>query len=319
MGDPAGIGPEICAKALEPGVIPEHISVILVGDGSSIDRYPFSSNVLRSDVSKSLQTSALQPGYHYFIDLCKEENSLPPGVPSMESGERSVRFLQRGIMLIQSGIAQALVTAPISKEAWKLAGIQFPGHTEFLCSATQSKRSAMAFVADDLHVALFTTHCSMMESVRAVKKASLVSFITFVVEQYEQMGISNPHVCVAGLNPHAGEAGMFGREDENEVEPAVRECKELGLNVSGPFPADTLFHDKARKDYDLAIALYHDQGLIPIKTLAFWSAVNMTLGLPFVRTSPAHGTAYDIAGKGVARPDSLISAIKVAADFVLRN
>lgn len=257
--------------------------------------------------------SELLPGRIYLIDLQDAGGLIPPGKPSAAGGEASLRFIERALELIDAGLADGMVTAPISKESWKLAGVHYPGHTEFLQHASAVGRTEMLFMGGGFRAALYTTHCSLSASIAALKQAPLADFIKFVTAELGRYGLKDLRVAVAALNPHAGEAGMFGEEEQRIIIPAVEDCSAAGINITGPLPADTLFHYEGRNRFDLVIALYHDQGLIPIKTVAFYSAVNVTLGLPFIRTSPAHGAAFDIARKGVACPDGLVSAIETAA------
>jgi 4-hydroxythreonine-4-phosphate dehydrogenase len=318
MGDPAGIGPEICAAVLEKRLLPDGIVPILVG--SVPRRLSATPAVLELEtLSPEADPSSLQPGKAYIVDTWPELTDMAFGRSSAAAGNASLSFLEAALALVRGGIAQGLVTAPISKESWRLAGIGYPGHTEYLRESTGVDRTEMLFYADGLWVALFTAHCSLAESIAALKRESLAGFIAFVVRELERFGWRGLRVGVAGLNPHAGEGGMFGREEIEVIAPAVADCRAAGINALGPFPADSLFHLQTRRNFDLIVALYHDQGLIPVKTLAFYEAVNVTLGLPFVRTSPAHGAAFDIAGRGKARPEGLAAAVRVAADLVRRR
>lgn len=316
MGDPAGIGPEICVKALMSGSPPKSFIPVLIGNGGALEGVIGAQAESFERIDIAFERGDISPGHRYLIDLYPQEKPVRLGRPSPESGERSMRFLREAVDLLDRGTADGLVTGPISKEAWRRAGYSYPGHTEFLREASGADRTEMAFLAGDLRVALFSTHASLSDSIRSVKCERLVSFIEFVVREFVSLGLAELRVGVAGLNPHAGEGGLFGHEDELEVRPAIEQCRASGIDINGPFPADTLFHAESRKRFDLIIALYHDQGLIPVKTLYPWQAVNVTLGLPFVRTSPAHGTAFDIAGKGTARAEGMIAAIDFAVDLV---
>ncbi|MCU0580709.1 MAG: 4-hydroxythreonine-4-phosphate dehydrogenase PdxA, partial [Desulfobacterota bacterium] len=215
---------------------------------------------------------------------------------------------------------QALVTCPISKEVIRETEPDFTGHTEFLADMAGTRRFGMMLAGKRLKVSLVTIHCSLRETLRRLKPASIMETIELTYETLtRRFGLAEPTVAVAGLNPHAGEGGAFGREEETIVAPAVRRAAQQGLPVSGPHPPDTLFYWAARGRYDAVVALYHDQGLIPLKLLHFDNAVNLTMGLPFIRTSVDHGTAFDIAGRGLAKPDSLLAALRLASDFIRRE
>jgi 4-hydroxythreonine-4-phosphate dehydrogenase len=319
MGDPAGIGPEICVHALQPGNLPAGIIPILVGDSALLRQVAGPELPEVNPASPGMEVRSLREGSFYLYDLLQGGELVEPGRATSEGGSASVAYLRGAIELVKAGLADGIVTAPISKEAWRMAGVRHPGHTEFLREATGSRRTAMMFVGGGLRVALFTTHVSIAEARKALDIDALVDFIDFVVRELRRYGMTELRVAVAGFNPHAGEGGLFGDEEVRIISPAVEECRRRGLNVSGPLPADTLFSPPARQRYDLAVTLYHDQGLIPIKAIAFGSAVNVTLGLPFVRTSPPHGVAYDITRSGKASAEGLVAAISTAAELVSRR
>jgi 4-hydroxythreonine-4-phosphate dehydrogenase len=210
--------------------------------------------------------------------------------------------------------------APISKKALSLAGYPFPGHTEFLAHLASCDDFAMAFVAPSLRVALLTTHVSLAQVPSLVKKQDLERLIRLVDRELRKFGFTRPRIALAAINPHAGEGGLFGSEEENEMRPAVEACRAAGeIDVSGPFPGDTVFVRASRGEFDIVISCYHDQGLIPIKCLSFNEAVNVTIGLPFIRTSVDHGTAFDIAGQGIANHASMIAAVRLAIDLCLKR
>ena len=213
----------------------------------------------------------------------------------------------------QRGMVQAIATAPVNKEAFRLAGLPWSGHTDLLAHLTGSSDVAMMFYSDALRVVLATVHIALADVPRALTAASLEATIALTARELPRFGIARPRIAVAGLNPHAGEHGLFGREEDVAIRPAIEACRARGIEVSGPFPADTVFVRARRGDFDVVVACYHDQGLIPVKLVAFGQAVNVTLGLPIVRTSVDHGTAFDIAGKGVADPESMIAAVLLAA------
>jgi len=319
MGDPAGIGPEICASALEPGRLPRCVTPILVGDGALIRSAAGPACPQLSPLPADADSATLAERRPYIHDVGAGGETIHPGSASAASGSASVLYLRSAIELVERGVAAGIVTAPISKEAWSLAGVGYAGHTEFLRDAAGVERTAMLFVGGGLRVALFTTHISIAQARAALDTKKLAGFIDFVVGELARFGMKGLRVAVAGLNPHAGEGGLFGKEDAEIIAPAIEICRNLGIDATGPLPADTLFAPPSRERYDLIIALYHDQGLIPVKALAFHEAVNITLGLPFVRTSPPHGVAYDIARTGKADPRGLVAAIETAAELLSRK
>jgi len=211
------------------------------------------------------------------------------------------------------GTVQAVATAPVNKEAFRLAGLQWAGHTDLLAHLTGARRVAMMFYSDRLLVVLATVHIPLAEVPAALTQEHLQATIALTAEAVPRFTKVPPRIAVAGLNPHAGEHGLFGGEEERAIAPAIAACRARGIDVSGPYPADTVFVRATRGEFDVVVACYHDQGLIPVKLIAFGQAVNVTLGLPIVRTSVDHGTAFDIAGKGVADPQSMIAAVLLAA------
>jgi 4-hydroxythreonine-4-phosphate dehydrogenase len=274
VGDPAGIGPEIAAKAAaDPRVLAVCEPVLYAPD--------------RIDVA--------------------------PGVLSALAGRAAYDIIVRAVGDAQRGVVQAIATAPVNKEAFRLAGVPWNGHTDLLAHLTGSSHVAMMFESEALRVVLATVHIPLAEVARALTKASLEATIDLTARELPRFGVARPRIAVAGLNPHAGEHGLFGGEEQSVITPAIAACRTRGIDVSGPFPGDTVFVRARRGEFDVVIACYHDQGLIPVKLVAFGQAVNVTLGLPIVRTSVDHGTAFDIAGKGVANPESMIAAVLLAA------
>jgi 4-hydroxythreonine-4-phosphate dehydrogenase len=239
--------------------------------------------------------------------------TFPPGVLSAEAGRASYEAIVRAVEAAQRGEVAAIATAPINKEAFRLAGLRWAGHTDLLAELTGARHVAMLFHSDALRVVLATIHIALADVPRALTTATLESTIALTARELPRFGVVRPRIAVAGLNPHAGEHGLFGREEQMVIAPAIAGACSQGLDVSGPFPADTLFVRAARGEFDVVVACYHDQGLIPVKLLAFGQAVNVTLGLPIIRTSVDHGTAFDIAGKGVADAGSMIQAVLLAA------
>ena len=318
LGDPAGVGPEIIVKAwneLRRGGPP----FLVVGDYQAL-----ASASGGGGAAILKQVIAPAEAVEVFKDALPILN-LPlkspvvAGQPSAASAGAIIQWIETAVGLALSGAVAGVVTAPIAKAPLYEAGFKFPGHTEFLGELTASESfegvrgPVMMLIAGDLRVALVTVHeplakVSGLLSVEAIVNAGLVT----VQALRRDFGIGRPRVAVAAFNPHAGESGGIGREEIEIVAPAVRALEDLGVDASGPHPADTLFPEAMRTRYDAVLCLYHDQALIPVKMLDFWGGVNVTLGLPIVRTSPDHGTAFDIAGRGLARPDSLIAAIRLA-------
>lgn len=235
------------------------------------------------------------------------------GVLSADAGRAAFDVIVRAVSDAQSGRVDAIATAPVNKEAFRLAGLPWNGHTDLLAHLTGASHVAMLFYSDVLRVVLATVHLPLAEVPRALTQASFEATIDLTSRELPRFGIAAPRIAVAGLNPHAGEHGLFGREEETIIAPAIAACRDRGVDVSGPFPGDTVFIRARRGDFDVVVACYHDQGLIPVKLLAFGRAVNVTLGLPIVRTSVDHGTAFDIAGRGVADSESMIAAVLLAA------
>jgi 4-hydroxythreonine-4-phosphate dehydrogenase len=323
LGDPSGIGPEITVKAWR-ALRSTGTAFVVVGDARSLI-------AVNDDASHVRVVRTMNEGLSIF------ESALPvidiplpaaatPGAPSPGSSALVIRWIEMAASLAIAGDADALVTAPIAKAPLYDAGFAFPGHTEFLGALAPTppgetaRGPVMMLAAADLRVSLVTIHEPLSRVPGLLTISSIVNAGLVTVRALRRdFGIERPRLAVAGLNPHAGEAGALGGEELTIVAPAVRELAALGVEVSGPHPSDTLFHSEARARYDAVLCLYHDQALIPVKMLDFWGGVNVTLGLSIVRTSPDHGVGYDIAGRGVARPDSLIAAIKLAADIAGRR
>jgi 4-hydroxythreonine-4-phosphate dehydrogenase len=276
VGDPAGIGPEIAGKAAADPRVTAACETVVYGPTRD------------------------------------EQRAFAPGRPTAETGRAAHDAIVRAVADARQGRIAAIATAPMSKEALALAGLPWRGHTELLQHLTGAPRVAMLFHTDTLKVTLATIHVPLAEVARALTPARLRDAIELTAEWLPRVGVARPRLAVAGLNPHAGEHGVIGTEDRDVIAPVVAESRARGLDVEGPFPADTLFVRAARGAFDAVIACYHDQGLIPVKLLAFGRAVNVTLGLPIVRTSVDHGTAFDIAGRGEADASSLVEAVLLA-------
>jgi 4-hydroxythreonine-4-phosphate dehydrogenase len=245
---------------------------------------------------------------------------IEPGIESGAAGKAAARYIEAAVELCAAGGIDAIATAPINKRALFLGGYSFPGHTEFLAHLTGTEEYAMAMVAGNLRVVLLSTHVPLAEAIRMVERDRLIRIINLAHRELKRWGIERPRLAVAALNPHGAEGGLFGVEEVSEMVPAVAACRGVDdLNVQGPFSADTIFLRAARGEFDAVIACYHDQAMIPVKFLSFGEAVNVTLGLPFIRTSVDHGTAFDIAGKGIAEHSSMVAAIKLAVDLSARS
>ncbi|MFN3514260.1 MAG: 4-hydroxythreonine-4-phosphate dehydrogenase PdxA [Phenylobacterium sp.] len=324
LGDPAGIGPEIVVKAWNR-LRAEGPAFVVVGDYQSL------ASASGSGASIVRRVTTPEEGAKAFADALPVID-LPLRAPvvaghSSATAARSVvQWIETGVGLALSKAISALVTAPIAKAPLYEAGFPFPGHTEFLGELTAAARydgargPVMMLAAPGLRATLVTVHTPLAKvgtelSVEKIVNAGLVTAQAL----RRDFGLSAPRLAVAGVNPHAGEAGTIGREEQEIVVPAVRALQALGVDATGPAPADTLFHEAARARYDAALCMYHDQALIPVKMLDFWGGVNVTLGLPIVRTSPDHGVAFDIAGRGQARPDSLLAALRMAEEIAARR
>jgi 4-hydroxythreonine-4-phosphate dehydrogenase len=314
MGDPAGIGPEIIVKSLVDPVIRKSAKFIVFGmneqlcysaDKAEIE--PFWGRHQHEKISRDYPHKVVVADY--------DEYSIPPWVrgPSEQGGDASLKFCIDAIDAARDGIIDAVVTAPISKTSWKLAGAKWPGHTELLAEQCKSPRKVMMFVGGPLKVALATIHEALFDVRNKFTIGRVFEPIDLLNDALIQyFGIENPKIGVAGLNPHAGENGQFGDEEQRIISPAILLAQEQGINCIGPIPADTLFLRAVQGEFDGVVAMYHDQGMIPVKLLSFKESVNVTMGLPIIRTSPAHGTAFDIAGKNIADPSGMKAAITTA-------
>jgi 4-hydroxythreonine-4-phosphate dehydrogenase len=250
------------------------------------------------------------------IDLGLVPADLPFGAVSAAAGEAAFRFIEHAVRIVEAGAAQAICTAPLSKEALHAAGHRYPGHTELLAALTGTPEVSMMLAAPKLRVIHVTTHMGLLDAIERIDAPLVERVIERAHHTLSRAGIANPRIGVCGINPHAGENGLFGRgEEAAKIQPAVRNAQARGWNVRGPLPADTLFFLAARGDFDIVVAMYHDQGHGPIKVLGLEAGVNITVGLPMVRTSVDHGTAFDIAGRGIADERSLIEALRHAADL----
>jgi len=318
MGDAAGIGPEIIVKALADHSIYEACKPVVIGDCRTLDDMVGIVKVdLRIRPIQSLDQAKFEPGLVDCIDLDLLSPAVSFGELSARAGDAAYRYLVKAIALAKAGSIDAICTAPLNKKALRLGGHDYPGHTEILAEFSGSRDFAMMFVAPTLKVILVTIHVGLIEAIRAIDPDRVYRTIAFAQSALQQMGCDRARIAVCGINPHAGEDGLFGdHEEEERIVPAIDRAAREGLEVTGPHPADTIFYRAVRGEFDVVVAMYHDQGLIPIKTLGIDSSVNITLGLPFIRTSVDHGTAFDIAGKGIADEKNMKMAILQAATMV---
>jgi 4-hydroxythreonine-4-phosphate dehydrogenase len=318
LGDPAGIGPEICLRALREPAVRKICTPVLFGDATVLKRVAQaigipSAKCLTVSVSELAKIPRIcQP---LIVDCAAiDAAKIKPGKISAACGRASYRYIERAIQAALAGKIDGVVTAPIHKESLNLSGVKYPGHTEIFTALTQAKRSCMMLYSDKLTVSMVTTHIGYHKVPGKLSVERVLNVIELTAQAMKQILRREPRLGVCGLNPHAGEHGLFGnREEERFVAPAVKQARKNGIDVSGPLVPDAAFTAGQRKKFDAIVTLYHDQGHIPFKMLAFDTGVNLTLGLPIIRTSVDHGTAFDIAWQGNADPTSLISAIKVAA------
>lgn len=322
MGDPAGIGPEIIAKALTDRAVYDVCRPVVLGDPGVLSRAMAGSgfkaapglSVNRVDAPVNARGEPGRVDLMAVSELGK--GSVRPGRPTKAGGKAMVAYIVRGVDMCLKGEIAAMVTCPIHKALMHQAGHHFEGHTQLLAHLTQTTDYVMMLAGQRLRVALVTIHCALRDVARILDKAMVHKTILLTHRALrEDFGLTAPRMAVAALNPHGGEAGLFGTEEETIIAPAVRAARNEGVDATGPFPADTLFYRASSGLYDAVIAMYHDQGLIPLKLLHFSDAVNITLGLPIIRTSVDHGTAYEIAGSGTADPSSLKAAIKMASEL----
>src|ERR1051326_2013679 len=311
MGDPVGIGPEVVLKAVAEEEIRRVCVPVIIGDAQLL--------------AHTARTLDLQSGY----DIIRTGESFPdelsepviyhldnisgfiePGIESGAAGKAAGEYIEAAVELCAAGSIAAIATAPINKRALFLGGYSFPGHTEFLAHLTGTEDFAMGFVAANLRVILISTHVPLAQAIELARRERFEKTIRLTERELHRWGVERPRIAVAALNPHGAEGGLFGIEEASEILPAIEACRARdGINVSGPYSADTLFLRASRGEFDAVVACYHDQAMIPVKCLSFGEAVNVTLGLPFIRTSVDHGTAFDIAGKGIAEHSSMVAAI----------
>ena len=299
MGDPNGIGPEIIVRALSSAEVQQICTAVVFADAEILDR--------------AIGVTGVRIKYETDGDHYINVRDVKPGEIDIKAGDASLKSIFNGVKSVLERSTDAIVTAPISKEAIHIAGSEYPGHTEMLADLTGSQNVAMMFEGSLFKVVLVTIHNALSEVPALLSQDKIYNIISLADKSLKQyFNIQYPRIAVCGLNPHAGEAGAFGSEEISLIKPAVSMALKDGINIDGPLPADTLFYHAVNGKWDLVISMYHDQGLIPFKMVNFEKGVNVTLGLPIIRTSPDHGTAFDISWNGIANPSSMIEAIKIA-------
>lgn len=319
MGEPAGVGPELIARIWQDrqnnGLYPFVCYGAVDAFSSIIPDLPI-EKIARPDEASNVWHSALP-----LIDI-EIEKPVTPGELETANGKSVIESIDKAVAAALSGNVSGIVTAPIHKAALYKAGFDTPGHTEYLarlCGQPENS-SVMMLTAGNLRVIPVTVHIPLKDVAQSLRADAIIhAGITAANDLRNRFGIKEPKIAIAGLNPHAGEDGTIGMEEGTHIVPAIWALQDAGLHVSGPLPADTLFHEEAREQYDVVLCMYHDQALIPIKTVDFWGGVNVTLGLPIIRTSPDHGTALNLAGKGMARTDSMLAALKTAEKMTLHT
>jgi 4-hydroxythreonine-4-phosphate dehydrogenase len=317
MGEPGGVGPEIIVKALFCAEIRDFCSPVVIGSNEVIkDAVRLTGLPLKVTSISGVAESSPANGLIEVIDV-KSPSSLKKNAPSKNAGKAVVLYIKKAAELAMKKEVSAIVTAPISKESLKMAGYKWPGHTEMLAELTETNEFAMMFVSNKLRVILATIHTPLKKVPKLIKHDLVLKTIILAEKGVKMLGVDAPRIAVAGLNPHAGEAGIMGDEEIKAIIPAIKKAQGTGLNVSGPYPPDVIFHKAYKGDFDIVVCMYHDQGLIPFKMLAFETGVNMTVGLPIIRTSPDHGTAFDIAWQNKAMPSSMIEAVKLATKIAM--
>ena len=314
MGDPSGIGPEVVTKALKEKEIYQLCAPLVIGDGKVMEKLGKVNSI------KEIKEAKFNYGEIDVLDLDNVEiKKLKIGEIDARSGYAAYEYIEKATILALKGSLDAITTAPINKESFHKAGINYPGHTEILAKLTNTRKYAMMLVAENLRVVLVTIHLSLRKAVNFIREEKILETIKLTYKAMKSLDLKKPRIAVAGLNPHASEGGLFGQEEKKEIKPAIEAANEQKIKVEGPFSADTIFLRTKRGEFDVAIAMYHDQGLIPIKMCSFGRGVNVTIGLPIIRTSCDHGTAFDIAGKGIANPGSMAEAIKLAAEMAKKQ
>jgi 4-hydroxythreonine-4-phosphate dehydrogenase len=321
LGDPAGVGPEIILKALQSESVYAACRPLVIGDRRILERAAGFLGLPNPHFALVGENPSAAPYAHGMVTLLDLHNApadaCPVGKVSAPAGRSAVEYVFRACDLALSGAVDGVVTAPLNKAAMNLAGFAYPGHTELLAARTHASKVTMLLVAPQLRVVHVSTHVSLERAIQLVTRARVEEVILLADTACRALGVVRPRIAVAGLNPHAGEGGLFGQQEVSEIEPALEAARLHGVNVSGPLPPDTVFLRAVHGEFDIVVAMYHDQGHVPMKLLAFDDGVNVSIGLPIIRTSVDHGTAFDIAGSGAARPVSLLAAVRVACQMVL--
>ncbi len=317
MGDPAGIGPEVILKTLAQPEVYELCRPVVIGDLGVMER---DNQLLRQGLFVNRTDSVERAKFKFgevevvqatTVDLA----GLQYGKVDARAGRAAVEAVFKAIELAQAGQIDAIATAPLNKEAMQKAGYKYPGHTEILAEKTGAKDYSLMLVAGQLRVIHVTTHVAMRWALGLIEKDRVLRYVRLADRTMKSLGIARPRIAIAGLNCHAGEHGLFGDEEIEQIEPAVKIAQNEGINASGPWPPDTIFYRASKGEFDVVVAMYHDQGHIAVKMLGFEAGVNVTAGLPIIRTSVDHGTAFDIAGRGIADAGSMVAAIRLAVEM----
>ena len=317
IGDPAGVGPEIVVKALASDVVKSCANCIIIGDKGIIDKaITLTGSTLKVHPCNGVEDADFSPDVLNLIDLHNIDLSVfKYGVVQAMCGQAAFDYIKRSIELAMSGKADAVATTPINKEALHAANVPFIGHTEIFGALTNTKDPLTMFETNGLRVFFLTRHLSLLQAITQINKARIISCVKECMAALERLGVTGGTMAIAGLNPHSGEHGLFGWEEVNEITPAVEELKAQGYKVAGPIGADSVFHQAAIGRYSSVLSLYHDQGHIATKTLDFERTISITNGMPILRTSVDHGTAFDIAGKNIVSEVSMVEAIRLAAKY----
>ena len=314
MGDAAGISPEIILKA---ALTLKNAPIIAIGCAKTFAKCKEALGIkIELNPIKSPEEAKFEGKLNVIDIALKDPDALRIGQVQAQSGELAYKALEHACMLALKGQVAAIATAPLNKEALHLAGYMYPGHTEILAKLSDTKDYAMLLYTKELKIIHVSTHVSMRGFLDKLNEKRIDKVIEIAHNFMQKCGYKHPRIALAGINPHAGENGLFGSEEQEFLLPCIKRAKEAGLEVSGPWPADTVFLRAKNGEFDIVLAMYHDQGHIPLKLLGFFDGVNITAGLPFLRTSPDHGTAHDIAWKGLAREESMIGAIKLAWELI---
>lgn len=321
IGDPSGIGPEVVLRAIADEEVLACSIPIVIGDAHHLSHQARKLDLVCGlDIYRAEERLPEKPQSPLLYNVKNLPQHVEMGQESPEYGRAAGEYIKEAVRLVAAGQVDAVATAPINKRALQLGGYEYPGHSELLAHLTNTTDYAMAFVSSSLRVVLLTTHLPLAKALTYVKKDRIERTLRLIDRELRRWGIKRPRIAVAAVNPHGAEGGLFGIEEASELIPAIEVCNsDPDFDVRGPFSADTVFLRASRGEFDVVLSCYHDQGMIPVKCLSFGESVNVTLGLPFIRTSADHGTAFDIAGKGLADPRSMIEAIKLAAHLTIAS